>query len=71
MGGVRILPISLAIRTLRGESPEPRRRLSKTQAAEWLRNVSGEDFGEDAERWGEWLKKNRWAYYRSPLKKQG
>jgi hypothetical protein len=45
-----------------------RRSISTKTAAEWLSAVSRENFGENPELWSEWLKKNRWAYYRSPFK---
>jgi hypothetical protein len=67
---MRMLPISLAIRVLGGMQPKGRAAgVTKKIAAQWLRNVSGEDFGEDAVAWGEWLNKNRWAYNRSPFQK--
>jgi hypothetical protein len=54
-----MLPISMAIKTLRGEMPNRAGRwsITKETAAQWLRSVSGEDFGQDALRWGEWLRR--------------
>jgi hypothetical protein len=39
--------------------------IGKKEALEWLRKITGQDFGIDAAAWSEWLKKNRWAYYRT------
>jgi hypothetical protein len=62
----RLLPITVAIRTLRRQPLPLRCRISDEQALAWLRQVSGQDFGEDVTAWTAWLKANRWAYTRSP-----
>jgi len=31
-----------------------------------LRRLTGQDFGMDAAKWGEWLQANRWVYYARP-----
>jgi translation initiation factor IF-1 len=31
-----------------------------------LRRLTGQDFGADAARWGEWLRANRWVYHAPP-----
>jgi len=57
----RILPVSLAIKTLRGKAPR-HPKISREQAVSILRAVSDEDFGLDEPMWSAWLKRNRWAY---------
>jgi len=57
----RILPVSLAIKTLRGNTPR-HPKISREHAVAILKVVSGEDFGFDEPMWSAWLKRNRWAY---------
>jgi hypothetical protein len=65
--GMRIHPISLALRSLRGERSLHGRLLpAPTDAATTLRRLTGQDFGTDAARWGEWLRANRWVYTGGP-----
>lgn len=66
---MRIHPISLALRYLRGRrtlpgAPFHGRPLfaSPEAAAARLRLLTGQDFGTDAAAWGEWLRRNRWVY---------
>jgi hypothetical protein len=60
---VRIHPISLALRSLRGEKSLHGQPLQPpADAATTLRRLTGQDFGTDAVRWGEWLRANRWVY---------
>jgi hypothetical protein len=70
---MRVHPISLALRYLQGRRTiraAPYREGSPfdsdAEAAEVLRECTGQDFGTDAKRWSEWLRKNRWVCYRSP-----
>jgi hypothetical protein len=66
---LRIHPISLALRFLKGQRTLRGRLLffqSDREAVELLRKATGQDFGTDAIRWGEWLSRNRWAYHASP-----
>jgi hypothetical protein len=70
---VRVHPISLALRYLKGQhtmraAPYHGRPMfdGAEEAAEVLRQFTGQDFGHDAVRWGEWLRHNRWAYHRQP-----
>jgi hypothetical protein len=64
---VRIHPISLALRSLRGERSLHGRPLqSPADAAATLRRLTGQDFGTDAARWGGWLRANRWVYTARP-----
>ena len=65
---MRIYPTTVAIRTLRGDPLPPRALITREQAVEWLRQVSGQDFGDNAGEWTEWLKQNRWAYTRMPVR---
>ena len=63
---MRIHPISLSLRSLRGERSLHGRPLpSKEDAIAWLVKLTGQDFGDDAKKWGEWLRKNRSVYYGS------
>jgi hypothetical protein len=65
---MRILPISLALKVLKGQTFGGRlKSVTKEQARTWLRNVSGLDFGYDAKAWSNWLKENRWAFNRFPF----
>jgi hypothetical protein len=60
---LRIHPISLALRSLRGERSLhglPLQTLA--DAAATLRRLTGQDFGTDAACWGAWLRTNRWVY---------
>jgi hypothetical protein len=60
---VRLHPISLALRALRGEHSLHGRPLqAPADAVATLRRLTGQDFGTDAARWGEWLRANRWVY---------
>lgn len=53
----RLLPYEGLLRNLRGEIEEGRREfLTKEQALERLRELSGEDFGDDPAAWEEWVK---------------
>ena len=65
---MRIHPISLALRCLRGEKTIYGRSLfaSEADAADALTRMTGKDFGTDAKQWGEWLRHNRWVYQQSP-----
>jgi hypothetical protein len=67
---VRIHPISLALRYLKGQrtlrgAPYYGRPLfdNPEGAAARLRQFTGQDFGTDAAAWGDWLRRNRWVYY--------
>jgi hypothetical protein len=70
---MRVHPISLALRFLKGQ-----RRVrgapylggptfgSELDAVHVLRQMTGQDFGIDAARWGAWLRQNRWVYSADP-----
>ena len=69
---MRVHPISLALRYLKGQrqfrgapyfgnSPFD----SEAEAVAELRKLTGQDFGADAARWGQWLRANRRVYYAS------
>jgi hypothetical protein len=67
---MRIHPISLALRFLNGKKTmraAPFRGgtlFENDQAAvETLKQFTGQDFGLDAQKWGEWLRKNRRVYF--------
>jgi hypothetical protein len=70
---LRIHPISLALRYLRGQrtfrgAPFSGRPLfdSPEEAAARLRRLTGQDFGTGAETWAVWLRENRWVYHARP-----
>jgi len=54
----RLLPTTVALRTLKGQQLPPRCRITVEQAADWLRRLTGQDFGTDAAAWSEWLKQH-------------
>ncbi|MGB8702278.1 MAG: hypothetical protein WCD18_22910 [Thermosynechococcaceae cyanobacterium] len=60
----RLLPVSIAIRTLQRRPLPPKCLISDVQAVDWLRRCTGQDFGDDAAAWSDWLRTNRWAYFR-------
>lgn len=62
----RLLPVTVAMRTLRRQPLPPRCRITDDQAVEWLRRCTGQDFDLDAVAWSARLWVNRWAYYRVP-----
>jgi hypothetical protein len=64
---MRLSPITIALRALRGERPIHGHPLpTPTEAAANLPRLTGQDFGEDAAAWGEWLWANRWVYTAGP-----
>jgi hypothetical protein len=58
----RVLPVSLAIQTLRGTWRASRPTISKAEAVRILEAATEQRFGADVEAWNVWLKQNRWAY---------
>ena len=59
---MRLRPHTLCLMALRGRTTIYGRALpSKEEARERLREITGQDFGDDAEKWGQWLRKNRKA----------
>ena len=69
---MRVHPISLALRYLKGQrnirgAPYYGQPAfdSAEQAVECLRQYTGQDLGKNATKWGKWLRKNRWVYYAS------
>ena len=70
---VRVHPISLALRYLKGQrgiNAAPYRGEptfgSEKEAIDTLRKFTGQDFGNNAAKWGKWLRSNRWVYFASP-----
>jgi hypothetical protein len=70
---VRIHPISLALRYLKGRrtlrgAPFSGRPLfdGLDEAVARLRQLTGQDFGADPAAWGAWLRRNRWVYRARP-----
>ncbi len=64
---MRLHPITLALRALRGERSIHGRPLpGAVGAVAILRRFTGQDFGTDAVAWGAWLRANRWVYSASP-----
>ena len=65
---MRVHPISLALQYLKGRRKLRGGRVAFTnedEAVATLRMFTGQDFGMDANRWGAWLRQNRWVYYAS------
>lgn len=50
----RLSPVTVAMRTLRGEQLPPRCRITREQARDYLVTLSGHDFGFDAGMWTAW-----------------
>jgi len=66
---VRLHPITLGLRALRGEQSVHGRPLpSIPEAVALLRRFTGQDFGADAAAWGAWLRANRRVYGARPDK---
>ena len=62
----RLLPITVALRTLK-KQPLPRRcRITDEEAVDWLRKLTGQDLGTDADAWSHWLQENRFLNKRPP-----
>jgi len=63
---MRYLPHTLCLMALRGRRSIHGRSLpSKSEAAEILRRLTKQDFGEDPKMWAEWIKTNRRSRYNS------
>jgi hypothetical protein len=52
----RLSPETVALRTLRGEQVPARCRITREQAQDLLRRITGQDFGEDADKWTAYLR---------------
>lgn len=52
----RLLPETVALRTLRGEQVPARCAITREQAIDLLRRATGQDFGEDADKWAACLR---------------
>lgn len=64
---MRYLPHTLYLMSLRGRKTLHGRRLpSPAEAANGLRKITGQDFGQDARTWAAWIKTNRVKLYKSP-----
>lgn len=64
---MRVHPISRALMSLKGKKTFGHKPLpSKEVALEKLRLFTGQDFGFDAKKWGEWLRAHRHVYYGAP-----
>lgn len=75
---MRVHPITLALGYLRGRrtrraAPFHGRPVfdSPEAAVATLRELTGQDFGTDAARWGEWLRANRQVYHTPRAKADG
>jgi hypothetical protein len=69
---VRLHPITIGLRALRGERSIHGRTLpSAGEATALLKRLTGQDFGEDADAWRAWLRANRWEYTVSPDRPPG
>lgn len=55
---MRLFPEEVALANLKGEIPEDERGfMPKDEAYDWLKELSGLDFGRDVEAWSEWVRK--------------
>lgn len=70
---MRVHPISLALRFLKGQrtmraTPFLGRPMfvNEEAAVSVLRRFTGRDFGTGAARWDDWLRRNRWVYRAAP-----
>ena len=52
----RLSPETVALRTLRGQQVPPRCRITREQALDFLKALSGHDFGDNADKWAAWLR---------------
>jgi hypothetical protein len=52
----RHLPETIALRTLKGEQVLARSRITRDQAIDLLKRITGQDFGDDADRWAACLR---------------
>lgn len=63
---MRYLPHTLCLMALRGRKSIHGKPLpTKSEAAELLRRLTKQDFGEDPKMWSEWIKANRSRLYDS------
>lgn len=52
----RLLPETVALRTLRGEQVPVRCAITREQAIDLLKRATGQDFGDDADKWAACLR---------------
>lgn len=66
---MRLLPIDGLIKHLKGEIPSYlRQRFTTKEAAyERLKQLTGQDFGMDADKREAWYKTNKWTWYKARL----
>lgn len=54
---MQLFPNELALANLKGEIPEDERGFCTVdEAVEWLKELSGLDFGRDVAKWEEWVR---------------
>ncbi len=64
---MRYLPHTLCMMALRGRKTIHGRPLpTGEEAAEMLKQITGQNFGQDAAKWAAWIKENRRMLYKSP-----
>lgn len=51
----RLTPLAVALRTLAGRPLPPRCRIPREEAIDWLKRMTGQDFGDDPDAWHTWL----------------
>lgn len=62
---MRLLPHQIYLLVLRGQTFIGRRPLpSPKEAVQSLRHLTGQDFGNDADKWAKWIKENRKGLYK-------
>ena len=53
---MRLYPEEIALANLKGEFPEDERGfMAKEEAYDWLKELSGQDFGDDEKAWEAWV----------------
>lgn len=52
----RLTPLAVSLRTLAGQQVPPRCRMTREEAIDWLKRMTGQDFGDASDAWRTWLK---------------
>ena len=68
MNSSRAWPHQVCLMALAGEQHPERGNLTTAQAAAWLAEMYGQDFGEDYARWKAWLRYNWMKRVNKPAK---
>lgn len=67
-----LLPLEGLLKNLKQEIPSYRRReyLTRERAYELLKQWTGQDFGFDADKWGDWVHENQDLIYKRMRQKE-